>query len=90
MASSNADNIKELLTPKNIGIAVVTLLVLGFMGYRLANYYGVIGGEKPSTDPAVIDPMSTYTPEERKQAEKIQEQQKREEQMPNRPPPAGS
>ncbi len=90
MASYDSSSIKELLTPKNIGIAVVTLLILGFMGYRLADHYGVINAEKPSTDPAVVDPISTYTPEEKKQLEKLQEQQQREEQMPNRPPPAGS
>jgi hypothetical protein len=84
------DALKAVLTPKNIGIAVVTLLVVGFMGYRLADYYGVINAEKPSTDPAVIDPTSTYTPEEKKQVEKLKEQQQLEEQMPNRPPPAGS
>jgi len=90
MGSTDGVSLKELMTPKNIGIAVVTLLILGFMGYRLADYYGVINAEKPSTDPAVVDPTSTYTPEEKKQLEKLQEQQQREEQMPNRPPPAGS
>lgn len=90
MASFDSDSIKELMTPKNIAIAVVTVLILGFMGYRLADYYGVIGGEKPSTDPAVVDPTSTYTPEEKKDAEKLQEQQRREEARPDRPPPAGS
>lgn len=90
MGSTDGVSLKELMTPKNIGIAVVTLLILGFMGYRLADYYGVINAEKPSTDPAVVDPTSTYTPEEKKQLEKLQEQQQREEKMPNRPPPAGS
>lgn len=84
------ENLKELITPKNIGIAAVTLIILGFAGYRLADYYGVINVPPPSTDPAVVDPTSTYTPEEKKQVEKIKEQQQREEQMPNRPPPAGS
>lgn len=80
----------ELMSPKNIGIAAAAVLMLGLSAYLLANHFGVIGGEKPSTDPAVIDPTSTYTEAEKKEYQKIQEQQKAEAEKPNALPPSGS
>jgi hypothetical protein len=79
-----------LMTPKNIGIVVATVVIVGFMTYQLLDMYGVINKEPVSTDPAVVDPVSTYTPEEKKQLEKIEQQQKVEMERPNAPPPSGS
>jgi hypothetical protein len=80
------------MTPKNIAIACVAVVILGFASWRLADYFQLfgLGQPKPSTDPAVVDPTSIYNPEEKKQLEQIQEQQRIEEQKPNRPPPSGS
>lgn len=86
----SSESTAQLATPKNIAIFVVVILVVGFMGWRLADYYGIVNKPKPSTDPAVIDPTSTFTPAEKEDYKKIQEQQAAEEQKPNRPPPAGS
>lgn len=85
-----SSNGTALATPKNIAVFVVVLLVLGFVGLRLASYFDLFGGPAPSTDPAVIDPTSNYTPEMKADQKKIEEQQIIEEQKPNRPPPAGS
>lgn len=86
----SSESASQLATPKNIAIIVFTVIVLGFVAWRLGDYFGIINKPTPSTDPAIIDPTSTFTPEEKKELQKIQEQQVIEEQKPNRPPPAGS
>lgn len=80
------------MTPKNLAVGALALVIFGFMGYRLASYYQLfgLGQDKPSTDPKVVDPISTLSPDEKKQYDQIQEQQRIEEQKPDHPPPSGS
>jgi hypothetical protein len=81
----------ELMTPKNIAIAAVAVIVLLVMSVRLAFHFGILGGEPVITDPAVTDPTSQYTPEEKENVKKLQQKLIEEEAAkPTPPPPAGS
>lgn len=78
------------LSPKVIGAGFLVLVAVAFVGYQVANTLGYVNKPKPTTDPAVIDPISTYNEKEKKEYEQIQKQQEAEAQQPNRPPPSGS